>query len=110
MMALLVKCSEGHSYVAPDIIVGELPEGAPTCPECYKEWETRQPSDPPWSLEVVRDFLEDTSLRSFYHRAFLKDAGEDRLAAWLWAIDMMCNQAYRDFHEVMDSAVSCKEE
>lgn len=37
-MALRIKCGFGHSYIQADIVIGELPVGAPTCPTCRAEW------------------------------------------------------------------------
>ena len=44
-MALLVGCPKGHSYVQSDRYEN-WPEGAPTCPICFREWQKNNREDP----------------------------------------------------------------
>ena len=58
-MALAVKCNKGHSYIAPDI-VGNLPKGAPVCPECRAEWNPKNiPHISTWRGKPVSEYSKD---------------------------------------------------
>jgi hypothetical protein len=37
-MALQMICEQGHVYTQPDLIMGELGNGEPICPECAQIW------------------------------------------------------------------------
>lgn len=41
-MALEIKCDKGHTYIQPDIVVGDWPDDAPRCPKCFAEWRRGQ--------------------------------------------------------------------
>jgi len=53
-MALQCVCDKGHTYVQADVYY-DWPEGAPSCPRCFAEWQNTQESKD--SIRRMKDAL-----------------------------------------------------